>query len=137
MDKNKRKQRGQIKEQVVFPIAESLTYLPDDYQKFISDIKNRINISRLTQIIKVNSSMILLYWDIGNSILQKQADLGWGAKVIDRMSYDHKQEFSDMSGFSPRNLKYMKKFAEVYTDIEIVQRTIALIPWRSNLALFD
>ena len=42
-----------------------------------------------------------------------------------------------MSDFSPRNLKYMKKFAEAWTSIELVQRTVALIPWRSNITLLD
>jgi hypothetical protein len=52
--------------------------------------------------------MIILYWNIGNQILQSQIKKGWGAKVIDRMSFDLKNKFPDMSGFSPRNLKYMK-----------------------------
>jgi predicted nuclease of restriction endonuclease-like (RecB) superfamily len=42
-----------------------------------------------------------------------------------------------MSGFSPRNLKYMRKFAEAWPDQTIVQRTVAQIPWRSNLALLE
>ena len=75
--------------------------------------------------------------EIGNAILQRQKNEGWGTKVIDRMSYDLKTEFPDMNGFSPRNLKYMRKFAEVWSDEEIVQRTVALIPWRSNITLLD
>jgi DUF1016 N-terminal domain len=51
------------------------------------------------------------------------------------MSYDLKQEFPDMQGFSPRNLKYMRKFAEAWPDLELVQRSVALIPWRSNITL--
>jgi len=62
---------------------------------------------------------------------------GWGAKVIDRLSHDLKGAFPDMGGFSPRNLKYMRKFAESWPDRSIVQRTVAQIPWRSNLALLD
>jgi predicted nuclease of restriction endonuclease-like (RecB) superfamily len=78
-----------------------------------------------------------MYWNIGKSIIARQSAEGWGTKVIDRMSYDLKDEFPDMSGFSPRNLKYMKKFAEAWPDIEIVQRTVAQIPWRSNITLLD
>ncbi len=81
--------------------------------------------------------MIMLYWEIGKAILHQQQQEGWGAKVIDRISYDIKQEFPGMQGFSPRNLKYMRKFAEAYPDKEIVQRTVALIPWRSNITLLD
>jgi len=81
--------------------------------------------------------MILLYWDIGRIILDRQKSEGWGAKVIDRLSYDLKLAFPDMTGFSPRNLKYMRAFSESWPDREFVQRTIAQIPWRSNIALLD
>ena len=43
-----------------------------------------------------------------------------------------------MSGFSPRNIKYMRKFAQCWTDDEkIVQRVVAQIPWRTNITLMD
>ncbi len=53
------------------------------------------------------------------------------------MAYDLKQAFPEMHGFSPRNLKYMRKFAMEWPDVEIVQRTVAQIPWRSNITLLD
>ena len=81
--------------------------------------------------------MIMLYWVIGSAILERQKNEGWGAKVIDRMSFDLRNEFPDMRGFSPRNLKYMRRFAEEWQDKELVQRTVALIPWRSNITLLD
>ena len=46
-------------------------------------------------------------------------------------------EFPSLTDFSPRNLKYMRKFADSWSDFEIVQRTVALIPWRSNITLLD
>lgn len=63
--------------------------------------------------------------DIGKAILNKQAEEGWGCKVIDRISKDINDAFPDMSGFSPRNIKYMRKFAEVWNDYGIMQRTAA------------
>ena len=62
---------------------------------------------------------------------------GWGAKVIDRMSKDLKIAFPEMSGFSPRNIKYMRKFAQCWLDEKIVQRVVAQIPWRTNITLMD
>ena len=62
---------------------------------------------------------------------------GWGAKVIDRISADLKEAFPDMSGFSPRNLKYMKKFAECWPDYEKVPQVVAQLPWRTNRMLLD
>ena len=75
--------------------------------------------------------------DIGKAILNKQAEEGWGSKVIDRISKDINDAFPDMSGFSPRNIKYMIKFAEVWNDYGIMQSTATQIPWRSNILLMD
>jgi predicted nuclease of restriction endonuclease-like (RecB) superfamily len=134
---NGRKQSGTLKREVVFPIAESLKSMPEGYGTFIAKLKEQITQERIKTIQSANSAMILLYWHIGNSILIQQQKEGWGTKVIDRMSVDLKEAFPDMSGFSPRNLKYMRKFAEAWTDIQLVQRTVALIPWRSNITLLD
>ena len=136
-EQDNRKQLGKVKEQVVFPLAESLLAMPENYRGFIQDIKKRIVQSRVEAVVAANSKMILLYWEIGKAILQRQTSEGWGAKVIDRMSYDLKTEFPSLQGFSPRNLKYMRKFAEAWPSLEIVQRSVALIPWRSNITLLD
>ena len=114
-----------------------LLNLPEGYPAFIQEIKERIQQERLKSVLSANAAMILLYWEIGNRILTRQNNEGWGAKVIDRMSYDLKHAFPDMQGFSPRNLKYMRKFADVWKDFAIVQRTVAQIPWRSNITLMD
>ncbi len=134
---SKRKQRGKEKDKVVFPVAENLSAMPENYQLFISQLKEQIKSERFKSVLSANRDMILMYWNIGNLILEQQKNKGWGSKVIDRMSYDLRQEFPDMSGFSPRNLKYMRKFAEAWPNIELVQRSVALIPWRSNITLLD
>lgn len=132
-----RKHMGKDKNGVLFPVAPSLSEMSDSYLQFIEEIKNEIQRQRLSVVLKANSSMICLYWNIGNAILKKQKEEGWGAKVIDRMSKDVKDAFPDMFGFSPRNIKYMRKFAECWPDYEIVQRVAAQIPWRSNISLMD
>ena len=132
-----RKQRGAAKDQVVFPLADTKLEMPESYPGFINEIKERVVRTRLETVVAANSAMILMYREIGNAILQRQKNEGWGTKVIDRMSYDLNKAVPDMQGFSPRNLKYMRKFAEAWPDIAIVQRTVALIPWRSNITLLD
>jgi predicted nuclease of restriction endonuclease-like (RecB) superfamily len=84
-----------------------------------------------------NSVMVLLYWDIGRRILQKQAEQGYGTKVIDRLAADLRQAFPDMKGFSPRNLKYMRAFATAWPDRELVQRTVAQLSWGQNIVLLE
>lgn len=133
----KRKQRGELKEDVVFPVAENLSEMPAAYSSFVTGLKDLIKKEKLKAILNTNQKMILMYWHIGNAILNKQKEEGWGTKIIDRLSHDLKESFPEETGFSPRNLKYMRKFAEAWTDVEIVQRTVAQIPWRSNITLLD
>ena len=132
-----RNTRGKTHEDALFPVAPTHAGLPGDYVKVLNDIKKRIVQTRLRTVLSANSHMVLLYWDIGKVILQRQQKEGWGAKTIDRLSWDLHESFPDMSGFSPRNLKYMRAFASAWPDSKIVQRTVAQLPWRSNLALLD
>ena len=135
MDKSRH--MGKDKEGVIFPVAPNLSEMSGGYLEFINEIKEKIQKQRMTIVLNANSSMICLYWSIGRAILEKQEKEGWGAKVIDRMAQDLKAAFPDMSGFSPRNIKYMRKFAECWPDYEIVQRVVAQLPWRTNLKLMD
>ena len=108
--------------------------LPADYAALLGEIKERIRTERVRVVLAANEAMVLLYWDIGKAILARQEREGWGAGTIDRLSHDLREAFPDMRGFSPRNLKYMRAFAAAWPEREIVQRTVAQIPWRSNLA---
>ncbi len=132
-----RKHMGKDRDGVIFPVAPNLSEMSNSYMQFIEKIKEQIRIQRISVVMKANSSMICLYWTIGKAILEKQEEEGWGAKVIDRMAKDLKEAFPDMPGFSPRNIKYMRKFALYWPDYEIVQRVVAQIPWRTNITLLD
>ncbi|MEM9944562.1 MAG: PDDEXK nuclease domain-containing protein, partial [Cyanobacteria bacterium P01_D01_bin.36] len=85
----------------------------------------------------VNRELVLLYWQIGRSILQRQTEQGWGSKVVDRIAKDLRHEFPDMKGFSPRNLHYMRAFADAYADEAVVQQTVANLPWGHNVRLME
>ncbi len=132
-----RKSRGRNKPDVIMPAPAPLQEMPEKYGEFLTKLKERISRERFKAILSANSALVLMYWDIGQSILERQRDKGWGAKVIDRLSHDLKKAFPDMSGFSPRNLKYMRKFAESWSDRIIVQEVLAQITWYHNLALLE
>ena len=83
---NDRKSMGNPKEGVLIPIAPGLSEVPDSYVDMRDTIIAKIKESRVRFAIQVNSGMIELYWDIGNEILRRQNNEGWGAKVIDRLS---------------------------------------------------
>ena len=132
-----RKSRGKVKPGVIMPTPDTLTAMPEGYAALLAGIKERIARERIKAVLSANAAMVLMYWDIGRSILERQRTEGWGAKVIDRLSHDLKIAFPDMSRFSPRNLKYMRTFADAWPDRAIVQRTVAQLPWRSNLTLLE
>jgi hypothetical protein len=127
-----RKVRGRARPGAQFPVAPPSSELPGDYAAALAQIKKRVRQERLRVVLAANSAMVRLYWDIGKVILSRQASQGWGAKVIDRLAHDRQAAFPDMTGLSPRNLKYMRAFAAAWPSARIVQRTVAQLPWRQN-----
>jgi predicted nuclease of restriction endonuclease-like (RecB) superfamily len=111
--------------------------LPDGYPVFLQELKQHIRESQLRASVSVNRELVLLYWRIGRDILTRQEREHWGAKVIDRLATDLKIAFPDMKGFSLRNLKYMRAFAEAWPDEEFVQAVLAQITWYHNLTLLE
>jgi len=98
---------------------------PVTYKDLVSRLKTEIHTARIQASLSVNMHLLVLYWKIGKTILQHQQAEGWGAKIIDNLSHDLKSEFPDMKGISPRNLKYMRAFAEAYP--QFVQQPAAQI----------
>lgn len=110
---------------------------PVGYGKLLTDIKTRIRAAQVKAVLAVNRELILLYWEIGHGILVRQQEEGWGAKVVDRLARDLHAAFPGMHGFSSRNLKYMRAFAEAYPQRPFVQQVAAQIPWFHNCLLLD
>lgn len=136
-DKYARKQRGNTDRDVMFPVAPLANELPADYAELLGSLKQRIATERLRVVLASNSAMVMMYWEIGQRILEKQTVQGWGARVIDRLSSDLREAFPEMKGFSPRNIKYMRAFAAAWPDREIVQQVIAQLSWGHNIALLE
>jgi predicted nuclease of restriction endonuclease-like (RecB) superfamily len=107
------------------------------YADFLNDVKTRVQNAQIRAALAVNSELVLLYWQIGHGILQRQQALGWGAKVIETLSTDLRREFPEMKGFSRTNLLYMRAFAEAWPDLQIVQQLAGQIPWFHNCVLLD
>jgi predicted nuclease of restriction endonuclease-like (RecB) superfamily len=118
-------------------VSDNFPSFLENYDAFLSSLKERIRRSQVQAALAVNQTLILLYWQIGQEILAKEREQGWGAKVVERLATDLKQEFPEMKGFSPRNIRYMKSFAEAYPDEAILQRCVAKLPWRHNIALLE
>lgn len=111
--------------------------LPVGYPALLRQIKAQVRTARVDAARAVNVELIALYWRIGRLILDRQADQGWGAKVIDRLATDLLAEFPGMRGFSPRSLRYMRTFAAAFADGEILQQPAAQLPWGHLMVLLD
>lgn len=107
------------------------------YETFLIDLKDRIRTARTRASLAVNKELVLLYWEIGRDILDRQQREGWGTKVIERLAQDLRREFPEMKGLSSRNMKYMRTFAEAWPEKEFVQQVVAQLPWGHNVRLLD
>ncbi|MBE9033439.1 DUF1016 family protein [filamentous cyanobacterium LEGE 11480] len=112
---------------------------PDDqnYGIFLDNLKTRIRQAQIKAALAINQELILLYWQIGREILQRQNEQGWGGKVVVRLAQDLKREFPDMKGFSRTNLMYMRAFADTYPDEQFIHQLGGQIPWKHNCILLD
>ncbi|MXS80088.1 Predicted nuclease of restriction endonuclease-like (RecB) superfamily, DUF1016 family [Nitrosomonas eutropha] len=114
-----------------------LNAVPAGYADWLAELKQRIHAAQQRATLAVNRELVLLYWQIGQGILERQASQGWGSKVVEALARDLRNAFPDMKGFSPRNLKYMRAFAQAWPDGEFVQGVLAQLPWYHQVALLD
>ena len=105
-----------------------------EYKKILMSIKNEILKSQYKAMQVVNVELIYMYWNIGKIVSQ---NIKWGNKFVDDLSIDLKMEFPGITGFSPRNIRYMRKFAEEYKDENFLQEVLAKITWYHNIVLMD
>jgi predicted nuclease of restriction endonuclease-like (RecB) superfamily len=110
---------------------------PEGYDEFLQNLKQRIRTAQVKAVFAVNRELILLYWQIGRGILQRQREAGWGAKIIERLAADLHREFPGMTGFSRTNLLYMRAFAAAWPEEPFVQQVVGQIPWGHNLRILD
>jgi len=87
------------------------------YHELLREIKVRVRQAQVKAALSANATMLLMYWDVGRMIAHRQAQQGWGAKVIPRLSVDLKNELPEEKGFSPANLKRMVRFWSEYPEL--------------------
>ena len=102
--------------------------LKKDYIKDLQKIKDAIRVNQNKAMVIVNNVMILTYYEIGTIINKRKS---WGSKYIRRLAEDLK----DFPGFSFTNLKYMSRFANIFTFKEISQQLVGQIPWGSIIEI--
>jgi len=106
----------------------------DNYFQILENVKAQILNAQYKAVLGANRELIILYWNIGKVIIENSV---WGNKFIDNLARDIKLEFPNAKGYSVRNLKYMRKFAELFPETEIVQAALAQLTWYHLQLLMD
>lgn len=110
---------------------------PSDYQDFVKKIKEKIYQSQVKALQAVNRELLVLYTEIGRSIVEKQEQLGWGKSIIENLAKDLQNEFPGMQGFSARNLWLIRSFYIEYKENIKLQPLVAEISWSHNVILME
>jgi hypothetical protein len=79
--------------------------MPDWYPELLASVAAHVSTGHRRAVSAANAELLMTYWSIGKEILGRQHEEGWGTRVVDRLSADHKTRFPAAKGFSPRNLK--------------------------------
>ncbi len=98
------------------------------YAVWLGEVKSRIQSARISAARSVNRELILLYWDIGQGIVEKQKELGWGRSVVEQLSLDLRAEFPGMRGFSANNIWLMRQFYSEYSSRVFLEQFVQEIP---------
>lgn len=109
--------------------------LEPEYQVFLAHIKQHYQKAQLKAAYAVNHEMIQFYWQLGQMIIEKQDQTIWGSKFLDQLSKDLQAEFPGTKGFSTRNLKFMRQFAQLYS--EIGKQPVSQLPWGHIIVLMQ
>jgi predicted nuclease of restriction endonuclease-like (RecB) superfamily len=103
--------------------------IPDDYAATLDELKRQVHAARFASQRTVNTELLLLWWHIGNTILERQQREAWGSGVLTRLADDLRAEFPSMKGFSLANLFSMRHFASAWPDRDaIVQQPVGQLP---------
>jgi predicted nuclease of restriction endonuclease-like (RecB) superfamily len=124
--------------------------LPQDYPRFLSELKERIRTAQVKAVLSVNRELIALYWDLGRQALEWVRRGKWGTAVIVRLSRDIGIEFPGIKGFSPQNIRHMRVFYRAWTeeisicpqavgelDGSSLPQAVAGLPWGQNIVLLE
>ena len=103
-----------------------INILDKDYLKWVKELCKRYRQSQIKAAVKVNHVVLQFYWDLGKDICYKEAENKYGSKFYATLSRDLRNEIPDAEGLSERNLRYTKKFYQLYNQkIKILQQIAA------------
>jgi predicted nuclease of restriction endonuclease-like (RecB) superfamily len=118
-------------------MSKAKQLIPSDYAALLAEVKERVRAAQYAALKAVNKELVTLYWDIGRLIASRQADAAHGAAIAEQLAADLRQEYPGVSGYSRRNVFYMREFYLAYRDSPKVQPLVAQIGWTQNLIILQ
>ena len=93
-----------------------MAMITSEYKNWIGELKQRIRQSQIKAAVRVNTELLQLYWQLGSEIVEKQQNAKWGDGFLKQLSVDLMTEFTEMKGFSVRNLQLICRWYEFYNQ---------------------
>lgn len=112
--------------------------LTSDYRTWLGALKSRFRQMQLKAAVSVNTALLEFYWDWGADIIRRQVEHAWGSGFLAQLGADLTHEFSEIKGFSERNLKYIRQWYVYWHEAAIGQPVVAqlvAIQWGHNLSI--
>lgn len=131
-----RRSAGIRKDEAVTDHDNLDSLVPSGYDDLFGRIRDEVKAARVQAARAVNAEVINLYWRVGRLLVDRRAEQGWGAKIVQRLSDDLRAEFPGMRGLATRNLEYMQTFASEWHG-SIAQQPVARLPWGHITVLLD
>lgn len=127
---------------------DKIIEIDEQYKKWISEVSKRFRQSQIKAMVKVNDEMLRLYWQLGKELHDRKDSFSYGQGFYKKISRDLRKELPDVKSFSETNLRYMQKFAELYSEISNLPQvgedfgngeveTIFAIPWGHHKLIID
>jgi len=107
------------------------------YEPLLREIVEKINLARINASRAVNFSAIQLNYEIGELIVNRQEQYGWGKAVVEKLSKDLKSIFGGVDGYSTQNLWLMRQFYLTYKEKEGFLELARQIPWGQNMLIIQ
>lgn len=127
---------------------DKLVEMDAQYREWISEVSKRFHQSQIKAAVKVNDEMLRFYWQLGKELHDRKDKFSYGQSFYKTISRDLRRELPDVKSFSETNLRYMQKFAELYSEVsnlpqvgedfrsEEIQSLFA-IPWGHHKYIID
>ncbi|HLD73066.1 MAG TPA: PDDEXK nuclease domain-containing protein [Candidatus Nanoarchaeia archaeon] len=114
------------------------------YQEFLSEIVNMVQNHRALAVQTVQTVSNRLYWNIGELIIKKQQQYGWGKSIVEQLSKDLNRNIGEGISWSPRSLWFMRQLVEEYSNLKQpvselgnMKQLVSEVPWGHNILILQ